>query len=144
MKFRSKEANRETIQDAIANRISKGTIIEGEITSETDIRIDGKVNGILNCAAKVVVGKTGEMEGEIQCKDASLEGKVIGKLIVSGILFIKKTARIEGEVSYNKLIVEEGATILGSLMMSGNSTKSLVHDKESYKTESLGNSQQTA
>jgi cytoskeletal protein CcmA (bactofilin family) len=144
MKFRAKEVNRQTFQDSIANRISKGAVIEGEIKSETDIRIDGKIKGILNCAAKVVIGPTGEMEGEINCKDASLEGRVTGKLEVNGVLFLKKTARIEGEIYYKRLIVEEGANITGTLIMSGGTTKSLIQENIQGKTKLIENSQQTA
>ena len=144
MKFRVKEVSRQTFQDSIANRISKGAIIEGEIKSETDIRIDGKIKGILNCAAKVVIGPTGEMEGEINCKDASLEGKVTGKLEVNGVLFLKKTARIEGEIYYKRLIVEEGANITGTLIMSGGTTKSLIQESTQGKTKLIEKSQQTA
>ncbi|MCB0501587.1 MAG: polymer-forming cytoskeletal protein [Bacteroidetes bacterium] len=144
MKFGTKEVNRQTFQDTIANRISKGAIIEGELKSETDIRIDGKIKGILHCAAKVVIGPTGEMEGEINCKDASLEGRVTGKLEVNGVLFLKKTARIEGEIYYKRLIVEEGANITGTLIMSGGTTKSLIQDSIKGKTKLIENSQQTA
>ncbi|MEZ5006745.1 MAG: polymer-forming cytoskeletal protein [Chitinophagales bacterium] len=144
MKFRVKEVSRQTFQDSIANRISKGAIIEGEIKSETDIRIDGKIKGILNCAAKVVIGPTGEMEGEINCKDASLEGRVTGKLEVNGVLFLKKTARIEGEIYYKRLIVEEGASITGTLIMSGGTTKSLIQENTQGKTKLIEKSQQTA
>lgn len=144
MKFGTKEVNRQTFQDTIANRISKGAIIEGELKSETDIRIDGKIKGMLHCAAKVVIGPTGEMEGEINCKDASLEGRVTGKLEVNGVLFLKKTARIEGEIYYKRLIVEEGANITGTLIMSGGTTKSLIQDSIKGKTKLIENSQQTA
>jgi len=129
MKFKSKEVTRQTFQDTIANRISKGAVIEGDVKSETDIRIDGKIKGILHCTAKVVIGSTGIFEGDMQCKEASLEGQVTGKMDISGLLTIKKSARIEGEVYYKRLIVEEGANITGSLTMSGGTTKSIIQEK---------------
>ena len=130
MKFNSnKEVTRQTFQDTIANRISKGAVIEGQIKSETDIRIDGEIKGILNCTAKVVVGQSGNFEGDIQCKEASIEGHVTGKVEVNGLLYIKKTARMEGEVFYKRLIVEEGANVTGTLTMSGGTTKKMLGDQ---------------
>ncbi len=147
MKFsQSKEVSRPAISDSIANRISKGATIQGEVKSETDIRVDGKIKGILTCAAKVVVGQTGVFEGDLQCKEAAIEGNVTGKVEVNGLLYLKKTAHIEGEVFYKKLIVEEGANISGTITMSGGTTKSLVGDKPEpgKKDYSDGNQQQSA
>lgn len=125
MKFGTREVNRQTFQDTIANRISKGAVIEGEVKSETDIRVDGKIKGILNCTAKVVIGATGHFEGDLQCKEASIEGYATGRMEINGLLVIKKTAKMEGEVFYKKMVVEEGAVITGTLTMSGGTTKSL-------------------
>lgn len=144
MKFTStKEVTKQTFQDTIPNRISKGAVIEGEIKSETDIRIDGRIKGILNCSAKVVVGQSGEFEGDIQCKEAALEGRIVGKIEVNGLLFIKKTAAITGEVFYKRLIVEEGASISGTLTMSGGTTKAIKED-DSVKKEIPVERSQTA
>lgn len=116
-------------------------MIEGEIKSETDIRIDGKIKGILHCTAKVVIGATGEFEGDLQCKEASVEGHFSGRMEINGLLFIKKTAKLEGEVFYKKMVVEEGAVISGTLTMSGGTTKSLSQGSKVENTTPIGNSQ---
>ena len=141
MNFGSREVTRQTFQDTIANRISKGAVIEGEIKSETDIRIDGKIKGILHCTAKVVIGSTGLFEGDLQCKEASIEGHVTGRIEINGTLIIKKTAKLEGEVFYKKMVVEEGAIISGTLTMSGGTTKSMVQEQQGEKVKVIGNSQ---
>ena len=41
------------------NSLVKGTIVEGTVSSESDIRIDGNIKGTLTCKAKVIVGPTG-------------------------------------------------------------------------------------
>jgi cytoskeletal protein CcmA (bactofilin family) len=150
MKFSTtKEVTRQSFQDTIANRISKGALIEGEIKTETDIRIDGKIKGILHSSAKVVIGQEGTFEGDIQCKEASIEGYVTGKVEINGLLYLKKSARIEGEIFYKRLIVEEGANISGSLIMSGGTTKKMLSDSRNENQSapapdptSVGESQQ--
>lgn len=99
----------------VANRINLGTTVEGNITADTDIRIEGKLQGNLQCSSKVVIGPTGEMQGDINCADLTIEGKVKGNLTVSGTLYFRATAAFEGKVNYQKLIVEDGSEIKGSL-----------------------------
>ena len=83
----------------------------------------------------MVVGASGEFEGDLKCKEAAIEGTVTGKIEVNGLLYLKKTARIEGEVFYKKLIVEEGANISGTITMSGGTTKSMVKEEAPAKKD---------
>ena len=128
--FGSREVSNKSLQaeGGIANRINKSTVLEGELKCETDIRIEGKIKGIIHCKAKVIIGISGEFEGDVTCAEASIEGKVIGRVEVNGTLFLRKTCRLEGEVIYKKLVVEEGATIIGSLSMGA--MKSVSNTKE--------------
>jgi cytoskeletal protein CcmA (bactofilin family) len=92
-----------------ANVLVKGTTIEGKIVSEGDIRIDGIVRGSIDCKAKIVIGPTGVIDGDITCQNALIEGKFDGKLIVKEMLSLRGTAQVTGDVSTQKLVVEAGA-----------------------------------
>ena len=92
------------------NSLVAGTTIEGTVNSESDIRIDGTVKGNLNCKAKVIIGPSGFVEGEIRCQNAVIEGKMEGKLFVNQLLNIRESAHITGEVLTDKLLVQSGAT----------------------------------
>ena len=91
------------------NTIVSGTIIEGIIKSESDIRIDGVIKGSLNCNAKVIIGPTGFIEGEVRCKNAVVEGSFDGTLHVTELLNVRESAKVTGDVSTDKLIVQSGA-----------------------------------
>jgi cytoskeletal protein CcmA (bactofilin family) len=91
------------------NALVKGTSVEGTVKCESDIRIDGTITGDLICKAKVIVGPTGYIEGEITCQNAVVEGKIKGVLNVSDVLNIRETAEIDGTISTGKLIVQSGA-----------------------------------
>lgn len=101
------------------NSLVKGTTLVGDITSQSDIRIDGKIKGNLNCSAKVIIGPTGEVEGNVDCKSAVVEGTFDGVLHVNELLSIAETARVTGEVRYNKLIVQPGAVLIGDVRLVG-------------------------
>lgn len=91
------------------NTLVNGTVIEGTIKSESDIRIDGVIKGSLNCSAKVIIGPSGFIEGEVICKNAVIEGKFEGTLQVAELLNVRETANVSGDVRTNKLIVQSGA-----------------------------------
>lgn len=112
----SKLSQKSNIETMVANKINEGTTINGDIAAQTDLRVDGKILGNISCASKVVIGAAAQIAGNIKCVDLTIEGKVKGNLEVNGILFFRQSATFEGDVKYMKLIVEEGATITGSLM----------------------------
>ena len=99
------------------NRIEKNTVIKGDITSEADFRIDGKLEGNVKTSGKVVIGKDGYINGKVECVNANIEGKFNGELNVSDLLSLKASAIIEGNVSVSKLAVEPGATFNASCKM---------------------------
>ena len=101
------------------NIIAKGTSIVGDLTSEGDFRIDGSVEGNIKTKGKIVVGKTGVINGSLQAVDGYFEGRFKGQLNLSGTLTLKSTADIEGEVEVAKLTVEPGAVFNVSCAMKG-------------------------
>ncbi|WP_431163751.1 bactofilin family protein [Flagellimonas beolgyonensis] len=99
------------------NRIEKNTKIKGDITSEADFRIDGKLEGNVKTSGKVVIGKDGYIKGKVECVNADIEGKFNGELMVTDLLALKASAVIEGTVSVSKLAVEPGATFNAACTM---------------------------
>lgn len=91
------------------NIIGSNTTIVGDVISQGDFRIDGKVEGNIKTAGRVVIGKEGSALGKIECTNADIEGKFSGELIVENLLTLKSSAKIAGDVVINKLSVEPGA-----------------------------------
>ncbi len=101
------------------NIIAQGTTLVGDITSKGAFRIDGTIQGTLKTPGKVVVGKSGIINGTFEGANADFEGKFSGKLKLSGTLSLKSSAHIEGEVEVGKLAVEPGATFNAVCSMKG-------------------------
>ncbi len=99
------------------NILGEGTSIEGNIKTDSDLRIDGFVKGSINSQAKIVVGKSGKIEGDISCINADISGYIKGEVKVQEMLFMKNTAVIEGDITANKLVVEAGAQFNGNCSM---------------------------
>lgn len=101
------------------NRIVEGTSIQGDIKSDSNIRIDGKLMGTITTRGRVVIGKTGHIEGEIICQNADIEGTLVGKITVDQVLALKSTAKLKGDILTGKLAIEPGANFSGSCNMGG-------------------------
>ncbi|MFK7783291.1 polymer-forming cytoskeletal protein [Psychroserpens sp.] len=101
------------------NTIAKGTTITGDIISDGDFRIEGSVQGNIKTPGKVVIGKTGIINGTLKSANADIEGKFTGKLLLSDTLSLKSSAHVEGEVIVGKLAVEPGATFNATCSMKG-------------------------
>ncbi len=110
-------SSRQESSGSSINLIGTGTVIEGDIRSNGDIRIDGAVYGHIYSKAKVVVGNTGLVEGNINCQNADVSGTVKGKSTVSELLFLKASSKMNGDIVTGKLVVEVGATFTGSCNM---------------------------
>ena len=103
----------------LANTIGKDTEIEGQIKTTGNLRIDGKVKGVVNSKSKVVVGPSGFIDGDLYCQSADIAGTVNGKIHVEEIVHLKSTATANGDVMTKKIVVEDGAKILGMLDVGG-------------------------
>ncbi|SHI66235.1 protein CcmA, bactofilin family [Mesonia phycicola] len=114
------------------NRIAQGTTITGNIEGKGSFRIEGKLEGTLVTAGKIVVGKTGYIDGEVECENADFEGKFTGKLVVKDTLSLKSSAHIEGDVIIGKLEVDPGATFNATCSMKGE-VKSLNEERKGAK-----------
>jgi cytoskeletal protein CcmA (bactofilin family) len=120
------------------NRIEKNTRIKGDIVSEADFRIDGKLDGNVKTSGKVVIGKDGYIKGKVECVNADIEGSFDGELLVSDLLSLKSSAVIEGTVSVTKLAVEPGATFNASCTMKGKGGASMSSSSSTSSNTSGG------
>ena len=116
------------------NMISQGTKIVGNISSDSDFRVEGNIEGELKTSGKVVVGKSGVINGSLIGENADFEGSFSGKLKLGGMLTLRSSAYIEGEVEISKLSVEPGATFNATCSMKGG-VKELKNSEEKDTSE---------
>jgi len=116
------------------NLISPGTEITGDIKSTGDIRIDGTLTGNLITKGKVVIGPTGRVKGEVECKNSEVSGTVDGKISVSQLLNLKSSSKILGTIITSKLSIEPGAIFTGNCTMKdGDNAAPAIKPKEGEK-----------
>jgi cytoskeletal protein CcmA (bactofilin family) len=111
------------------NRIVEGTKITGDIVTQADFRLDGELIGNFKSNGKLVIGASGIIKGDVNCKNADIEGRFDGKIQVVELLNIKSTATIIGEVSIGKLAVEPGASFTATCVMNNATKASNIESK---------------
>lgn len=100
--------------------ISSGTTLKGDLSSNSDLRIDGTVIGNINSSAKVVIGANGVVEGDIIGAQADIVGKVSGNIRAKDLLQLRGECLVTGNLYAGKLQVEPTATFNGQCHMGAN------------------------
>lgn len=127
------------VETPSVNIIGAGTFIEGDITTNGDMRIDGSLTGTINVKGKLVVGSSGMVEGEIICQNADISGTIKGKIGVAELLSLKSSSKLNGDIITNKIAIEPGAAFSGSCSMGG-----VVKDIKSGTAEKAQLAEKTA
>ena len=123
-------------ENTTINLISIGTDITGDIKSNGDIRIDGSLTGNLVTKGKVVIGTTGKVKGEVNCRNSEVAGIIEGKITVGQLLNLKASSKIHGDIVTSKLSIEPGAVFSGNCKMSdtdNNAGAGTIKEKEPEK-----------
>ena len=107
----------ETPVSASASIIAAGTTLEGDMISAGDIRIDGTLNGNIQCSAKVIIGETGSVKGDILGSHADIMGRVNGSIKVKDLLQLKGGCNVSGNIHAAKLQIEATANFNGQCHM---------------------------
>jgi cytoskeletal protein CcmA (bactofilin family) len=90
--------------------------IEGEITSEEDLQIDGKVRGpILLQGRRLTIGRTAELNSEVTAGEVIVYGKLTGNLCARDRVEIKKDGSVIGNITTTRVSIEDGADFKGRM-----------------------------
>ncbi|RYF86223.1 MAG: polymer-forming cytoskeletal family protein [Chitinophagaceae bacterium] len=124
---KEKNTTNTTFAGNSATLISAGTVVNGDLKSESDLRIDGTIHGNVSSSAKIIVGPSGIVEGHIQGAQADITGKVIGNITVKDMAQLRTQANVQGNITALSLQIESGAFFNGqSIMATATNGKPLV------------------
>ena len=99
------------------NALTSGSKIIGTIITDSDIRVDGTIEGDVKCTGKLVIGEQGKIKGIVECHNAEIMGNLEGKIDVKHALSLRATGNIKGEINTQTLMVEPNAIFNGSCTM---------------------------
>lgn len=123
--------------------ISKGTVVDGDVTFEGGLLVEGVIKGNVRAEAGsealLRLSEAGEIEGEIHVPNVVINGKVNGDVHSTTHVELAAKAVVNGNVHYNLIEMVMGAAVNGSLVHSQQKQAapelSLPNDRKSRKEE---------
>ncbi|MBO4644401.1 MAG: polymer-forming cytoskeletal protein [Alphaproteobacteria bacterium] len=92
--------------------ISSDLTITGDLVSEGELHIDGRVDGDIRCRV-LIVGVNAQISGAIQVDVARVHGEINGQLFAKSV-FLACSAKVTGDITHERLEIEPGAFLEGN------------------------------
>ena len=114
--------------EASMSIIGPGMNIVGDLVTDGTVRVEGRIEGTVRAGKAVVIGKGGEVVGDVLTQDAVIGGTVRGTVVAESRLELQATSDIEGQIRAraSHLMLEEGARFNGQVqMLDGSESRAL-------------------
>ena len=106
--------------------IGRSLVIKGEISGGESLFIDGRVEGSINLSDhRVTVGRNGSVQAHINAREVVIMGKVTGNVQCADRLDIRSEGALTGDVVTQRISVEDGAVLKGSIEVRATDTKNV-------------------
>lgn len=116
--------------EAAISLVAAGTKIVGDCETDGTIRVEGRVEGTLKAGKSIVVGRSGEVVGDIVTQDCVISGRVSGNVTAESRLELQSTCDIQGEIRSRRVQLDEGARFNGQVHMEDSSGSRVVKPAE--------------
>jgi cytoskeletal protein CcmA (bactofilin family) len=103
----------------VVSIIGPGMKVVGDCASDGTIRIEGQVEGAVKAAKSVVVGKDGQVKGDIVTQDAIVAGRVSGSVSAESRVELQASCKVQGDIRSRRIKLDEGGQVDGQLHMGG-------------------------
>lgn len=94
-----------------------GCELVGRLRFPGSVRIEGRVEGEVEAARRVVVGEGARLEAGLRAEEVEIHGHVCGDVVALRNTTLTKGARVEGEIRTVGIVVEEGARFQGCIVI---------------------------
>ncbi len=113
-----------SVDDALTERYGKvrsalgvGTVIQGKLSFDMPVRIDGKLSGEIFSSRAIIVGVKGSVDARVEVAALIVQGKVKGSLKASERIEVYAGASVEGTLEAPVILVQEGAKVEGNCLI---------------------------
>ena len=109
--------------------IGESVVIKGELSCSEDLYIDGQVEGTIDPkGTRLTIGPNGSVKANVNACAVIVQGKLEGTIHASDRVDLKQSAIVVGDITTQRISIEEGAHLKGSVNI----------QKEAPKKEVLG------
>lgn len=118
--------------------VGKNSKIEGKLSFQGTVEIDGKVEGEVHSQERIIIGESADINARIEAVEVLVKGSVNGDIIASKKISLTATARVVGNLSGPSIVLEEGAKFDGRCSMTKAKVAPLTDSHKGGKVESSG------
>ena len=131
---KNKSATFKALPEKFNTLVGKNTAIHGRLVLQESIRIDGKVVGNIESSKEesitVVIGASGEVQGDIVAQRVVVAGKVAGNIHAHERVELHADCLVQGDIKYGSIAIEHGSKVLGLLLQVGASAPANMSDTD--------------
>ena len=109
---------REIKDGTLSGFIASGTLITGEASFKSLLRIDGRFSGRINSATgTLIVGSGGQVDANVEVSIATIHGVVNGDVVAGQRIELGRAGKLNGNIQTPSLMIEQGGIFEGSCKM---------------------------
>jgi cytoskeletal protein CcmA (bactofilin family) len=96
--------------------VDRDITLVGEIVSEENIRVRGRIEGNVSTSGSVVIEPRATVRGDITAENLIVEGSVEGKVVVARKFELRPTGRMRGDIRASVVAIAEDAFLQGKVL----------------------------
>lgn len=107
--------DRATAEARSESLVDRHSSFDGRYETDHDLRVEGSISGEVLCRGILTIEREASARARIQARDAQIRGRLEGDIVCSGRLLLAATAVVTGTIKATTLVVEEGASLSGTV-----------------------------
>lgn len=120
--FKKRESGPATAAVGSYSVLDAKCVMQGTVSTEGTLRIDGRLEGDVLRAAVLVVGKGAVIRGNVNVGELVLGGTIEGNVTAESRVELESTAVVTGDIRSHAILVHEGAGLSGRLLVGSTTT----------------------
>ena len=118
--------------------IGKSVIIKGQVNSDEDLTIEGRVEGMIDLRQNVLtIGPNGKIDADLLAKSIVVLGDVTGNVTATERIEIRDNGSVDGDLVSPRVVITEGAHFRGSVDMQQGAVGQPESKRKPVKMESV-------
>jgi cytoskeletal protein CcmA (bactofilin family) len=106
-------------EESVQAHLGKGSRIEGKLTFEGSVRLDGLIDGEIEAQDTLIVGDNAVINAQISAGTIIIKGKVTGDLAARKRVELRAPGKLTGNITTPSLVIHEGVVFEGHCSMGG-------------------------
>jgi len=102
---------------APSTSVDASTEFAGRLRCKQTLRIDGRIEGEVECEKAVLVGEGARVHASIAADEVKISGLVEGNIAARRKITLERTAVVIGDLTTPGIVIEEGAKLKGRIVI---------------------------